>query len=212
MITCAITTFSKKRYNRTIPATYLFSFSFYLVIGIQFLPSLHMEITIIVDFLHFMYMSPSPHLDIWWEPERLSLHPTQRKYAFYELRNLTKMKDTTETVGQRNSSETAQQNFLKLCSNEGHNFYRKCWFDPFEVQFISPFLSNCPSLMLGIPIHCIQHSLYTAFSSNVGALGMWACSLFLSFILVFVKFSFDMWHDVTWYDMLWQDVTWYIDD
>ena len=25
------------------------------------------------------------------------------------------------------------------------------------------------------------HSLYTAFSSNVGAWGMWACSLFLSF-------------------------------
>ena len=31
------------------------------------------------------------------------------------------MKDTTKTVGQRKSSETAQQNFLKLCSNEGHN-------------------------------------------------------------------------------------------
>ena len=33
-----------------------------------------------------------------------------------------------------------------------------CWFDPFEEQFISPFLSDCPSLMLGIAIHCIQHS------------------------------------------------------
>ena len=31
------------------------------------------------------------------------------------------MKDTTKTVCQRNSTETAQQNFLKLCSNEGHN-------------------------------------------------------------------------------------------
>ena len=31
------------------------------------------------------------------------------------------MKDTTETVGQRNSTETAQQNCLKLCSYEGHN-------------------------------------------------------------------------------------------
>ena len=38
------------------------------------------------------------------------------------------------------------------------HFYRKCWFDPFEEQFISPFLSDCPSLMLGIAIHCIQHS------------------------------------------------------
>ena len=31
------------------------------------------------------------------------------------------MKDTTETVGQRNFSETAQQNFLKFCCNEGLN-------------------------------------------------------------------------------------------
>ena len=38
------------------------------------------------------------------------------------------------------------------------HFYRKCWFDPFEEQFISPFLSDCLSLMLGIAIHCIQHS------------------------------------------------------
>ena len=29
---------------------------------------------------------------------------------------MTKMKDTTETVYQRNSSETAQQNFVKLFS------------------------------------------------------------------------------------------------
>ena len=31
------------------------------------------------------------------------------------------MKDPSETVCQRKSSETTQQNFLKLCSNEGHN-------------------------------------------------------------------------------------------
>ena len=49
----------------------------------------------------------------------------------------------------------------------------KCWFDPFEEQFISPFFSDCLSLLLGIAIH-------TAFSSNDGAWGMWACSLFLS--------------------------------
>ena len=42
-------------------------------------------------------------------------------YALFKLRNLTKMKDTTKTVGQRNSSETAQQKFLKLGCNEGHN-------------------------------------------------------------------------------------------
>ena len=39
----------------------------------------------------------------------------------FELRNLTKMKDTTETVGQHNSTETAQKNCVKLCSYEGHN-------------------------------------------------------------------------------------------
>ena len=39
----------------------------------------------------------------------------------FELRNLTKMKDTTETVGQHNSTQTAQQNCVKLCSYEGHN-------------------------------------------------------------------------------------------
>ena len=33
------------------------------------------------------------------------------------------MKDTTETVGQHNSTEAAQQNCVKLCiySYEGHN-------------------------------------------------------------------------------------------
>ena len=30
------------------------------------------------------------------------------------------MKDTIETVRQRNSSEAAQQNFMKLCSYEAH--------------------------------------------------------------------------------------------
>ena len=37
------------------------------------------------------------------------------------IRNLTKMKETTETFCQRNSYEAAQQNFIKLCSYEGHN-------------------------------------------------------------------------------------------
>ena len=38
---------------------------------------------------------------------------------------------------------------------------------PFFVRLPVPYAWNC-------------HSLYTAFSSNVGAWGMWACSLFLS--------------------------------
>ena len=46
----------------------------------------------------------------------------------FELRNLAKMKDTTETVGQHNSTEMAlsQQKCVKLCtgSYEGHNVYQ----------------------------------------------------------------------------------------
>ena len=56
------------------------------------------------------------------------------------------------------------------------HFYRKCWFDLFKEQFISllnfdqiilcnsnetGFLSDCPSLILGIAIRCIQHSQAT---------------------------------------------------
>ena len=51
------------------------------------------------------------------------------------------------------------------------HFYRKCWFDPYISFFVRLPVTdawNC-------------QSLYTAFSSNVGAWGMWACSLFLSF-------------------------------
>ena len=44
-----------------------------------------------------------------------------QSYTRFELRNLTKMEDTTETVCQRNSSEVTQQNFVKLCSYEGLN-------------------------------------------------------------------------------------------
>ena len=53
--------------------------------------------------------------------EILILFFFSRNYALFELRNLTKMKDTNETVCQRNSSKVAQQNSLTLCSYEGHN-------------------------------------------------------------------------------------------
>ena len=42
-------------------------------------------------------------------------------FFIFKLRNLTKMKDTTDTVGKHNSTETAQQNCVKFCSYEGHN-------------------------------------------------------------------------------------------
>ena len=50
-----------------------------------------------------------------------------RNYALFELRNLAKMKDTTETVCQRNSSKATQQNFVKLCSYEGLKDARAGW-------------------------------------------------------------------------------------
>ena len=65
-------------------------------------------------------------------------------YALFELRNLTKMKDTTETVDQRNSTETAQQNFVKLCSYEGHNMYICISTGNFDCIFflgVTPFLN-----------------------------------------------------------------------
>ena len=62
----------------------------------------------------------------------------------FELRNLTKMEDTTETVGQRNSTETAQQNCVKLCSYEGHNVYMCISTGNFDSTFflrVKPFLN-----------------------------------------------------------------------
>ena len=41
------------------------------------------------------------------------------------------------------------------------------------------------------------HSLYTAFSSNVGAWGMWACSLFLSLVYLKTTVGCHVWPMVT---------------
>ena len=69
-----------------------------------------------------------------------------RSYALFELRNLAKVKDTTETVCQRNSSETAQQNFVKLCSCEGHTMYmcipRGNFGSIFFFIVVTPFLGH----------------------------------------------------------------------
>ena len=54
-------------------------------------------------------------------PQEILIPFFSRSYALFEFRNLTKMKDATEIVFQRNSSEAAQQNFVKLCSYEGLN-------------------------------------------------------------------------------------------
>ena len=64
-----------------------------------------------------------------------------RSYDLLNLETWSKW-DTTETGCQHNSSETAQQNFLKLCSCEGHNvddvnIHRKFWFNFFS--WLHPF-------------------------------------------------------------------------
>ena len=70
-------------------------------------------------------------------------------------------------------------NFVVMKDIDVH-FNRKCW-----LIFLR---SNLYPLFFRLPVpnawNC--HLSYTAFSSNVGAWGMWACSLFLSLPLFFV--------------------------
>ena len=54
-------------------------------------------------------------------PQEILIQFFSRNCSLFKLRNLTKMKDATETVCKRNSSETAKQNFVKLCSYKGLN-------------------------------------------------------------------------------------------
>ena len=79
---------------------------------------------------------------------------------FSELRPFWTSKiDENERYYWNSSTETAQQNCGKLCSNVYlYAFLHEMLVDSFEEQFISPFLSDGPSLMLGITIHCIQYS------------------------------------------------------
>ena len=76
-------------------------------------------------------------------------------YALFELRYLTKLKDTIETVGQHNSTETAQQNRVKLCSYEGHNVQICIFTGNADLILLR---SNLNPLFCPIAIHCIQHS------------------------------------------------------
>ena len=77
-----------------------------------------------------------------------------RVTIFLNLENLAKMKNTTVCLVQE----------MLIWSFWGEIYI------PFFVRLPVPNAWNCHSL----------YSLYTAFSSNVGAWGMWACSLFLS--------------------------------
>ena len=82
------------------------------------------------------------------------------------------------------------------------HFHRKCWFDLFKEDFISllnfgqnDFVQlrlNWFSVRLPFTNAWNCHSLYTAFSSKVGAWGMWACSLFLSLMHVISVMTFSI--------------------
>ena len=119
-------------------------------------------------------------------------------YPFLNLEIWPKLHILLKTVRQGNSIETAQQNFMKLFSYEGHNM-KICIFTgnavliclksnlyPFELwpKLFCATWMNWFSVWLLVTNAWNCHSLYTAFSSNVGPWGMWACSLFLSLSLV----------------------------
>ena len=83
-------------------------------------------------------------------------------------------------------------------------FNRKCWFDLFKEQFISLFNFELDKIILfnsyetgfsvRLPVTnaCNRHSLYTAFFSNVRVWGMWACSIFFSFIYLSLEKGVDL--------------------
>ena len=74
------------------------------------------------------------------------------------FRNLTKTKDTTETVCQSNSSEAPKQNFMKLCICLDMYLYRKCGFDLFKENFISLLKLNKNHFVY---IMCILYNQYS---------------------------------------------------
>ena len=100
-------------------------------------------------------------------------------YALFELRNLMKMKDTTETI----VSTTPLKPLNRIAWNVvvmkdimfRYAFLQEMLIWSFWGAIYIPFFVRLP-----VPNAWNCHSLYTAFSGNVGAQGMWACSLFLS--------------------------------
>ena len=75
-----------------------------------------------------------------------------------------------------------------------HFFYIKCWLDLFKgaiyklLNFGQNYFVqlgwNWFSVQLPVANAWNYASFFTAFSGNVGAWGMWACSLFLSFFKI----------------------------
>ena len=72
----------------------------------------------------------------------------------FKLGNLTNIKILLETR-QRNYTETAQQNFVKLCSYEGHNFFKE--------QFIS-LLKFWPKLFCATKMNLVFFRLPVTYA------------------------------------------------
>ena len=66
-------------------------------------------------------------------------------YAPFYFLKFAKMKFTTEKAYQRNSFETAQQNFVKLCSFKGHNVLILSKLHILLKQFVSGTPLNPPN-------------------------------------------------------------------
>ena len=73
-------------------------------------------------------------------PCRFAFNFFSRSYSLFKLRNLGKMKDTTETVCQRNFSENPHQNYMKLCGCELKDIMCRCAY--LKEFFIRFFLSE----------------------------------------------------------------------
>ena len=113
-------------------------------------------------------------------------------YALFEFRNLAKMKDTTVFLVSATPLKPLNRiswNFVVIkdimCT---YAFLQEILIWSFWGAIYIPFFVRLP-----VTWNC--HSLYTAFSSNVGAWGMWACSLFLSlynfFNTIYVVYSIE---------------------
>ena len=89
-----------------------------------------------------------------------------RNYALFKLGNMTKIKFTTETVCQRISSETAQQNFVKLCSNERHNVYICISTGNFDSIVFPQNYANFELSSVIINLHELQAYRFVQFSDK----------------------------------------------
>ena len=99
--------------------------------------------------------------------QEIQIHLFGASYAPFELRNFAKIKCTSEIWN-------------------GTQMWQLLIYYMYPIITVI-WLWFSVELPIIYAWHC--HLLYAALSSNVGACGMWACSLFLSFGLIFPRKS-----------------------